>query len=82
MLADELQLDVVPITINGSFNVMPRMRDMKWVLWHPLCLTIHKPIAPKGQGADNIKAIEKESYDVVMSGLVDEYKGFVENPDQ
>ena len=82
MLADELQLDVVPITINGSFNVMPRMRDMKWVLWHPLRLTIHKPIAPKGQGADNIKAIEKESYDVVMSGLVDEYKGFVENPDQ
>lgn len=82
MLADELQLDVVPITINGSFNVMPRMRDMKWVLWHPLRLTIHKPIAPKGQGADNIKTIEKESYDVVMSGLVDEYKGFVENPDQ
>ena len=82
MLADELQLDVVPITINGSFNVMPRMRDKKWVLWHPLRLTIHKPIAPKGQGADNIKAIEKESYDVVMSGLVDEYKGFVENPDQ
>ena len=82
MLADELQLDVVPITINGSFNVMPRMRDMKWVLWHPLRLTIHKPIAPKGQGADNIKAIEKESYDVVMSGLVDDYKGFVENPDQ
>lgn len=82
MLADEIQLPVVPLTINGSFNVMPRMRDMKWVLWHPLRLTIHKPIAPKGQGADNIKAIEKESYDVVMSGLVDEYKGFVENPDQ
>ena len=29
MLADELQLPVVPITINGSFNVMPRTRD-----WH------------------------------------------------
>ena len=82
MLADDLQLDVVPITINGSFNVMPRMRDMKWVTWHPLRLTIHKPIAPQGNGNDNIKAIEKESYDVVMSGLVDEYKGFVENPDQ
>ena len=82
MLADDLQLDVVPITINGSFNVMPRMRDMKWVTWHPLRLTIHKPIAPQGKGNDNIKAIEKESYDVVMSGLVDEYKGFVENPDQ
>ena len=82
MLADDLQLDVVPITINGSFNVMPRMRDMKWVLWHPLHLTIHKPIAPQGKGTDNIKAIEKESYNVVMSGLDKEYQGFVENPDQ
>ena len=31
MLADELQLPVVPITINGSFDVMPRTRDLKWV---------------------------------------------------
>ena len=27
MLADELQLPVVPLTINGSFRVMPRMKD-------------------------------------------------------
>ena len=31
MLADELQLPVAPLTINGSFNVMPRMRDMHFV---------------------------------------------------
>ncbi len=82
MLADELQLPVVPLTINGSFDVMPRMRDMKWVLWHPLTLTIHKPIAPIGTGTDNIKHVEEESYKAVMSGLVPEYQGFVENPDQ
>ena len=82
MLADELQLEVVPLTINGSFNVMPRMRDMKWVLWHPLRLTIHQPIAPKGQGADNIKEMEKQSYEVVMGALDADYQGFVENPDQ
>ena len=82
MLADDLQLDVVPITINGSFDVMPRMRDMKWVLWHPLRLTIHKPIAPQGKGAENIKTVEEQSYEAVMSGLEDKYKGFVENPDQ
>ena len=61
---------------------MPRMRDMKWVLWHPLTLTIHKPIAPIGTGTDNIKHVEEESYKAVMSGLVPEYQGFVENPDQ
>ena len=82
MLADELQLPVAPLTINGSFNVMPRMRDMHFVNWHPLTLTIHKPIAPVGQGADNIKHLEQESYQVVMSGLVPEYQGYVENPDQ
>ena len=46
-LADDLQLPVAPLTINGSFNVMPRMRDCHFVDWHPLTLTIHKPIAPK-----------------------------------
>ena len=54
MLADELQLPVVPLTINGSFNVKPRMKDLFWVFWHPLKLTIHEPIAPIGKGADNI----------------------------
>ena len=82
MLADELQLPVAPLTINGSFNVMPRMRDMNFVNWPPLTLTIHKPIAPVGQGAENIKHLEQESYQVVMSGLVPEYQGYVENPDQ
>ncbi len=82
MLADDLQLPVVPLTINGSFNVMPRTRDMKFVLWHPLKLTIHKPIMPQGKGADNIRNLEDESYKVVMSGLVPEYQGEVDNPDQ
>lgn len=81
-LADELQLPVVPLTINGSFNVMPRMRDFRWVTWHPLRLTIHQPIYPTGQGPQNVQAIMHQSYDSVMSSLVPEYQGFVENPDQ
>lgn len=82
MLADDLQLPVVPLTINGSFNVMPRMRDLKWVLWHPLRLTIHRPIAPVGKGAENVKYTEKASYEAVMDALTPEYQGYVENPDQ
>lgn len=82
MLADDIELPVVPLTINGSFDIMPRTRDMKWVVWHPLRLTIHKPILPVGKGADNIKYLEEESYKVVMSGLEKQYQGFVENPDQ
>jgi 1-acyl-sn-glycerol-3-phosphate acyltransferase len=82
MLADDIELPVVPLTINGSFDVMPRTRDMKWVVWHPLRLTIHKPILPVGKGTDNIKYLEQESYKVVMGGLEKQYQGFVENPDQ
>lgn len=82
MLADELQLPVVPLTINGSFNVMPRTKDWHFVHWHPLTLTIHKPIAPTGQGADNIKNAMDKSYAAIMSALAPEYQGFVENPDQ
>lgn len=82
MLADDIGLAVVPLTINGSFDVMPRMRDMRWVTWHPLTLTIHKPIEPIGKGNDNIRHLEEKSYETVMSGLVKEYQGFVENKDQ
>lgn len=82
MLADELQLPVVPLTINGSFEIMPRMRDMHFVNWHPLSLTIHKPIPPKGKGADAEHAAMKEAYDVVMSALEPRFQGYVENDDQ
>ena len=81
-LADELQLPVVPLTINGSFNVMPRTKDWHFASWHPLRLTIHQPIYPVGQGPDNVQTTMSQSYDSVMSALVPEYQGYVENPDQ
>ena len=81
-LADELQLPVVPMTINGSFSVMPRMRDFHFVNWHPLTLTIHAPIYPVGQGPDNVQATLRQAYDSVMSALEPQYQGYVANPDQ
>lgn len=81
-LADELQLPVVPLTINGSFDILPRQRGFNFIKWHPLRLTIHQPIYPVGQGADNIDATLRQAYESVMSGLVPEYQGYVENPDQ
>lgn len=69
MLADELQLPVVPLTINGSFDIMPRMRDWHFVNWHPMTLTIHPPIPPQGQGADNIHNAMEKSYEAIASAL-------------
>ena len=81
-LADELQLPVVPLTINGSFCIMPRMRDGKFVNWHPLSLTIHQPIYPEGQGPENVQTTMNQAYDAIMSALDTEFQGYVENPDQ
>lgn len=73
MLADELQLPVVPITINGSFDVMPRTRDWHWVSWHPLRLTFHTPLYPIGQGPDNARTTMNDSYRAVRSSLEPKY---------
>lgn len=69
MLADELQLPVVPITINGSYEVMRRQNDWHWVRRHSLRLTIHKPIFPTGQGADNIQYLAERSKAATMTAL-------------
>ena len=82
MLADELQLPVVPLTINGSFDVLPRMRDGRFVSWHRLSLTIHEPIWPTGKGIENEKQTMAKAYQAIMDDLVPEYKGYVENKDQ
>ena len=47
-----------------------------------LKLTIHAPIMPIGQGTDNTKFLEEQSYQVIMGSLVPEYQGFEANPDQ
>lgn len=79
-LADELQLPVVPMTINGSFNVLSR--TSKYVHRHPMELIIHKPIYPKGKGSENIDYLMESSYRAIENGLPEVYKGEVENPDQ
>jgi len=81
-LADELQLPVVPLTINGSFDILPRQKGFNLINWHPMTLTIHQPVYPIGQGPENVEATLRQAYDSVMSGLVPEYQGYIENPDQ
>ena len=66
-LADDLQLPVVPVTINGSFDVLPR--NAKWVRRHRLTLIIHQPIPPHGKGPENVKILMDETYKAIASGL-------------
>ncbi len=69
-LADELQLPVVPMTINGSFDVLPRQNDGKFIKWHKLSLTIHAPIYPQSHGTDNIERLMRESYEAIRRGVI------------
>ncbi len=81
-LADQLQLPVVPITLDGCFDLLPRMKGFGFVTWHPLRMVIHAPIVPTSKGADNVSTTMETSYAAVMSALPGRHQGFVENPDQ
>ena len=81
-LADELRLPVVPITIDGSFDVLPRQKGINFVTWHRLRLVIHAPIVAEEQGPEAVQKTLEQSYDIIMRDLPLQYQGFVENPDQ
>lgn len=69
LLADELQLAVVPVTIIGSYQLMPRTSKYYWVHRRPLTLVIHEPVEPLTQGPDNVERMMKESRDAIVSSL-------------
>ncbi len=70
-LATEFGLPIVPLTINGSYDVMPK--NTFRITPGKISLTIHKPIYFDKAGADN-KALTEEllekSYNVIKSGLL------------
>lgn len=72
MLAGEFKLPVVPITIDGSFQVMPRYT----YLIHPttITITIHKPILP-GERGFNTKSLMAECREAIESALPEKDKG-------
>ncbi len=74
LLADELQLPVVPLTINGSFEVMPRDKDFHFLHRQRLSLTIHEPIYPLSQGQENLQRMEALSREATYSALEERYK--------
>jgi len=81
-LADELKLPIVPVTIDGSFDVLPRQKGINFVTWHTLRLVIHAPIVSEEQGPDTVQKTLEQSYETIMRDLPANYQGFVFNPDQ
>lgn len=66
MLAVEFGLPVVPITIDGSFDVMPRFKHIP--RWGHIILTIHKPIEAV-DGKHDLASLMTETFDVIHASL-------------
>lgn len=65
-LAMEFNLPVVPITIDGAFDVMPRFKKLPH--WGTITLTIHEPIVAPAEGHD-LQNVMNESYNRISSAL-------------
>jgi len=74
LLADELQLPIVPVTIEGSFEALPRSRGFYFVERHTLSLRIHKPILPQGKGLDNVQRLMELSRVEIQKSLPEKYR--------
>ena len=70
-LAQEFSLPIVPITINGSFEVMPRTTLLP--RYGKITLTIHNPILPPENDAE-IRSKINEAFNAVYSDLDQRYK--------
>ncbi len=79
LLAKEIGLPVVPITIDGTFQVLPRTKGVSFVNHYPLTMTIHHPIETKDR---ELKDVMDESYKMIMDAQPVELQGYVENKDQ
>ena len=66
LLAEDIKLPIAPLTINGSYDVLPN-KGLRFIRWHRLSLTIHKPI-PYDETKD-IKTLIEESRTVIASAL-------------
>lgn len=69
MIADHMRIPVLPLTIKGTYEVMPKGRDFHFIHWHPLTIVIHEPIYPVGEGQDNIAYLMDESRKAIQSAL-------------
>lgn len=69
-LANHLKLPIVPMTINGSFDVLPRMKGISFVNRRNLTLTIHQPIS-----SEDMQQAMAQSRAMIEEGLDKKYRG-------
>lgn len=66
-ISTDLNLPVMPVTIDGSFERMAM--NGKSVKPGVITLTFHRPIVPTGKGEQDMKDLAKRTREVVIGGL-------------
>ena len=72
LLANEIGLPIVPMTINGCFDVFPR--TAKSVSRSKITLTIHKPITAEERQGKPTKVFMKDVFDIINAGVEEKYR--------
>lgn len=71
MIASKLNVPVVPITLIGTYDVMPRHRDFRFICRKPLKMIIHEPVMPV-DGEDNAEFFRARSREVIARQIAEE----------
>ncbi len=73
-MAVDQHLPIIPITLNGPFNVLPIGSIM--VHRHPMEMIIHKPISTEGMDSSHksLQDLAETTQQIISSGLWDKYK--------
>lgn len=71
-LAVEQNLPIVPISLNGCYEAMPKGRYL--VKRHPLKLIVHQPIVPDLNDPNAMETLREATRQAILSGLDEQYK--------
>lgn len=74
VLAQQLSLPIVPITINGPFDILPKGQGLTLPHWHPLTMKIHEPIYPKSQDPRDLVTLCTQAHDIIQQALPKKYR--------
>lgn len=71
-LAVEQNLPIVPISLNGCYEAMPKGRYL--VKRHPLKLIVHQPIVPDLNDPNAMETLREATRQAILSDLDEQYK--------
>ncbi len=73
IIAEQMKLPIVPLTINGSYDVL-KIGSKRVRFFKQMELIVHDPIDTKDLREEDIASLMKQTYTVIESDLWDKYR--------